>query len=111
MNNNHLRKWAIIAFSMVFFAGGAAQASEDTAVVESLTSERQDLQEMDFLGNGRTFDLKADEVLTLVYLNSCVQEVITGGTVTIGASKSEIIGGIIVTSAIQCDSDVVTASE
>ena len=69
MKNNHLRKWIIIAFSMVFFAGGAAQASEDTAVVESLTSERQDLQEMDFLGNGRTFDLPSQPVNATHALN------------------------------------------
>ena len=111
MKINHWLKRAYIALCAVIFAVGAAQASEDTAIVESLTSDRQDLQEMDFLGSGQTFDLKKGEVLTLVYLNSCVQEVITGGTVTIGASNSEIVGGKIVTSAIQCDTDVMTASE
>jgi hypothetical protein len=115
MKNTHFFSQANIAlgitFSLVIFAASTVQASEDTAIVESLTSDRHDLQEMDFLGNGRTFDLQEGEVLTLVYLNSCVQEVITGGTVTIGARKSEIIGGSIKTSAVKCDGDVMTASE
>ena len=111
MKINHWFKRAYIAVCAVIFAIGAAQASEDTAIVESLTSDRQDIQEMDFLGSGQTFDLKKGEVLTLVYLNSCVQEVITGGTVTIGASKSLIVGGDVIISAVKCDTDVMTASE
>jgi hypothetical protein len=107
----HAIKWVISAVCAVFFAIGAAQASEETVMVESLTSDRQDIQEMDFLDSGRTFSLKSGEVLTLVYLNSCTQEVITGGTVTIGASKSSIVGGSIEVQAISCESDIATASE
>ena len=108
---SHITRWIVSVLAAILFAIGAASASEDAALVESLNSDREDLQEMDFLGTGQTFDLKDGEVLTLVYLNSCVQEVITGGTVTIGARKSEISGGSIKTVAINCDSDVVTATE
>ena len=111
MTKFHISTVAVPVLTAAILAASPVNAAEDTAIVESLTSERADLQEMDFLSSGRTFDLKDGEVLTLVYLNSCVQEVITGGTVTIGARKSEISGGSIKTVAINCDSDVVTATE
>ena len=37
------------------------------------------------------------------YFHSCVRETITGGTVTVGAERSDVIGGDVSFETVQCD--------
>lgn len=89
-------------------AAGAAQA-EPSALVEDITSDRADVQLMDYLEPGQTIKLSADETIVIGYLLSCVQETITGGTVTIGQDESTVAGGKKDSAYVDCDGGPVVA--
>ena len=42
-------------------------------------------------------------VLVIGYLESCLREVINGGTVTIGQEQSKVVGGSIEREIVECD--------
>ena len=48
---------------------------------------------MDYLETGRVIRLGARETVVLSYLYSCTRETITGGTVTVGTDRSEVLSG------------------
>jgi len=93
---------AIAALAVALFAAAAA-AAEPSALVEDITSDRDDLQLMDYLEPGRQIELGQDETLVLGYLFTCIRETITGGTVTIGKEKSAVDGGTVETAEVDCD--------
>ncbi len=92
-------------------APAPALASEPVALVEGLSQPRDDLQLMDYLEAGRTFDLAAGETVEIGYLLSCVHEEITGGTVTVGADESDVEGGEVARSLVDCDGGSVALAE
>jgi hypothetical protein len=99
---------SLITLSVVGFwiAAPVAFASEEelpAAIVEEAHESRTDIQTMDFLVAGQKLVLKDGEVLTLVYLASCLQETITGGTVTIGARQSRIANGHVNRIGVVCE--------
>ena len=79
-----------------------AQA-EPVALVEDISSQRENLQVMDFLDLGTKIELKTDETLVLGYLNSCIQETIHGGTLIVGEEKSVIVGGQVKRKLLTCE--------
>lgn len=98
----------VLILAVGCIAASATQASEQTspaAIVEEASAGRSDIQAMDFLSKGQTVFLKEGEGLTLVYLSSCLQETITGGTVTIGARQSIVTGGDVERVNVICDDD------
>ena len=58
---------------------------------------------MDYVGSRQVIKLGPSDVLVLSYLKSCEHETITGGTVTVGAERSELQGGQIVRTKVPCD--------
>jgi hypothetical protein len=58
---------------------------------------------MDYVGSGQVIQLGATDLLVLSYLKSCEHETITGGTVTVGAQRSEVQGGKVVRARVPCD--------
>jgi len=52
------------------------------AIVEEIEADRSKAVFMDLLGTGHTIELGTKGRLVLGYLNSCLREVIDGGTVT-----------------------------
>jgi len=98
-----------VSLVIALMGATAAYAAEPAAVVEGVSAARTDIQELDFLEAGRTFELAADEVMTLVYLTSCLQETITGGVVTIGLEQSSVAGGVVKRKNVNCDSDAVVS--
>ncbi|MCG5240891.1 hypothetical protein [Azospirillum doebereinerae] len=84
-------------------AFAAAPAGQPTALVEDVSDGVAGVQPMDYLGAGRTVTLAAGQTLTLSYLDSCVNETITGGGVTIGARESTVTGGKIDRHTLPCD--------
>ncbi len=95
----------------VSIAAKQAVADEPTAMVEDITSDRDDVQLMDYLTAGQRIDLASGETLTLGYLLSCVQETIVGGTVIIGEDESTVEGGEISREWIDCDGGSVVLNE
>lgn len=74
-----------------------------TALVEDITSKTAEVEFMDYVGSGQVIQLGATDVLVLSYLRSCAHETITGGTVTVGAQRSEVQGGKVVRAKVPCD--------
>lgn len=107
MRFNTLKLPALIGF-VGALAAGAAHA-EPSALVEDISSDRNDVQLMDYLEPGQTIDLAADETIVIGYLLSCVQETITGGKVTIGQDESAVAGGKKETAFVDCDGGPVVA--
>jgi hypothetical protein len=74
-----------------------------TALVEDVKSTVAGVEFMDYLGTGQVVKLEQRDVLVLSYLKSCEHEIITGGTVSVGAERSEVQGGNVVRSKVPCD--------
>ncbi|PWC34590.1 hypothetical protein [Azospirillum sp. TSO35-2] len=84
-------------------AADPTPASAPTALVEDVSDGVGGVQPMDYLSAGRSVVLKAGQTLTLSYLESCVNETITGGTVTVGARESTVEGGQTARHTLPCD--------
>src|SRR6202171_1877391 len=74
-----------------------------TALVEDVKSATADIEFMDYVGNGQVIKLGPGDVLVLSYLKSCEHETITGGTVMVGAERSDVRDGQIVRAQVPCD--------
>jgi len=74
-----------------------------TALVEDVKSATADVEFMDYVGSRQVIKLGPSDVLVLSYLKSCEHETITGGTVVVGAERSEVQGGQIVRTTVPCD--------
>jgi hypothetical protein len=74
-----------------------------TALVEDVKSATADIEFMDYVGNGQVIKLEPGDVLVLSYLKSCEHETITGGTVIVGAERSDVRDGQIVRAKVPCD--------
>ena len=84
-------------------AAGAAAGGAPPALVEVVSDGVDGVQPMDYLAAGRTVTLKSGQTLKLSYLESCVNETITGGSVTVGAQESAVQGGTIDRHTLPCD--------
>lgn len=80
-----------------------ALAGDPVAMVEDIKSKSAGVQFMEYLQQGKVIPLDAKDVIVVDYFGSCVRETITGGTVTIGAKHSEVLGGDVSTETVQCD--------
>ena len=85
-----------------------AQA-EPVALIEDINVQREDFQVMDFLDLGTKIELKTDETMVLGYLDSCIQETIRGGTITVGEARSVIVGGQVKRKLLTCEGNTKTS--
>jgi hypothetical protein len=81
----------------------AAAPLVPTALVEEVKSASAGIEFMDYVGAGEVIKLEPNDVLVLSYLKSCEHETITGGTIRVGAEKSEVDGGKVVRSKVPCN--------
>ena len=82
--------------ALVFAAALAvapAAAEPAAALIESLTSNFQRVELMDYAHAGQVIRLSPGQTMVLSYGASCVRETITGGTVTVGTEQSEVRSG------------------
>jgi hypothetical protein len=95
---------AILLAVLLPSAGTPALAAAPAALVEDVSDGVAGVQPMDYLSAGQTVTLGAGQTLTLSYLDSCVNETITGaGGVTVGARESSVAGGKIDRHTLPCD--------
>jgi hypothetical protein len=80
------------------------------ALVEDVQSATADIEFMDYVGRGQVIKLGPGDVLVLSYLKSCEHETITGGTVVVGAERSDVKDGQIVRAKVPCDGGKVQLS-
>jgi hypothetical protein len=102
-------KWGMMqirfaaAAILAVIAGIAAAAPLQVALIEEISASAAGVEIMDYLETGRTIKLASDETLVLSYMTSCMQETITGGTVTVGTLQSEVRSGKVRRIKVQCD--------
>ena len=89
----------------------SARAQAPVAVVEDVNSKSAGVEFMDYVAPGKVIRLGAADTLVLGYMNSCWQESITGGTVTVGASQSAVAGGKVQREKTACDGGKMQLSE
>ena len=92
---------SLYLFFIALILASWAQA-EPTALIEDISEERGDFQIMDFLEPGTIIQLKTNGLLVLGYMNSCIQESIVGGNVTIGEEKSVVVEGQVTRKTLTC---------
>ena len=80
-----------------------AAASEPVAMVENVKSKSAGVQFMEYLPAGKVIALAPKDVMVVDYFHSCVRETITGGTVTVGTERSDVVGGEVSSETVQCD--------
>jgi hypothetical protein len=81
----------------------AASAQSPAAVVEELAGNVPGVAFMDYVDPGQVIRLGAHDRIVLGYLKSCWREIITGGTVTVGAEQSEVAGGEVARAKVTCE--------
>ena len=61
---------------------------------------------MSYVETGKTFRLGPQDTMVLSYLDSCLRETITGGTVIVGIDHSEVQGGKVTRTKLDCGSNL-----
>lgn len=82
-------------------------ADGTAAIVEEISAPSVSLRIMDFVETGRVIVLRKDESIALGYLQSCVEERITGGRITIGSRQSVVKAGKVARSKVKCGSGAI----
>ena len=93
----------LAAAAAVAIPSSAVAASIGVALVENFTGISAGVEVMQYLQTGRTIRLGPHDTIVLTYLNSCIQETITGGSVTIGIDQSEVKTGEVKRTRLNCD--------
>jgi hypothetical protein len=73
------------------------------ALVEEVSGAPAGVEFMDYVETGKTIQLGARGSIVLSYMNSCVRETISGGTVTVGTDQSDVQGGRVARTKVACD--------
>lgn len=89
----------------------SARAQAPVAVVEDVNSKSAGVEFMDYVAPGKVIRLGSADTLMLGYMNSCWQESITGGMVTVGPTQSAVTGGKVQRERTACDGGKMQLSE
>jgi len=82
----------------------AARAATPAALVEDISAGIKGPAAFDYVSAGTQIVLGAAGSVTLGYLSSCIEETITGGTVTVGTEQSVVAGGSVQRKTVPCAS-------
>jgi hypothetical protein len=95
---------AMAALAVMAAASAGAAAPLQVALVEDVSaSSPGGAMLMDYVETGKVIALGPDDTLVLSYMTSCTQETIRGGTVTVGATQSEVRSGKVKRVKVACD--------
>lgn len=98
-----MKKLAVPLFSFAcLLTPLAVCAASPVAVVENVKGDVA-VEFMDYVAAGQVIELGRNGVLVLSYMNSCVRETITGGTVIALEKESLVQGGKVERSRPPCD--------
>ena len=98
--------WQLCRASIVVAAttvASIASAQSPTAIIEQVDSGQNGVDVMDYVTAGRIIRLPPNGTIVIGYFRSCLQETITGGTITIGTLQSEVTGGTTSRVRVLCD--------
>lgn len=94
---------SLIGFLGAALAASPAVAAEQAAIVESVRGDAAGVQPLDYLPTGKVLRLGPHNEIILDYPRSCTREIISGGTVTVGTTGSNIVGGRVESGKVLCD--------
>jgi hypothetical protein len=94
---------ALAGLALVLSLAAARAEDGQVALVEDISKPADGVDFMDVLSLGKVIRLGPKDTLILGYLKSCQREVITGGTVTVGAEQSTVAGGKVERRKVECD--------
>lgn len=97
-----MRTLKTLIISLGMLSTGLLQAATPTAIIEDIHADKAGLSFMDYVNEGQVIRLAGDESITLGYLRSCMREVITGGTVTVGSTQSSVSKGQLLREEVEC---------
>jgi hypothetical protein len=108
LDGRRLRRLPALRLAAAGLAGLLASAApvhagEPVAIVEEIQAAGNPLRVMDYLEAGQRIELHPGESLILGYLASCWRERIIGGVITVGPEQSEVQGGQVKRSRVECD--------
>jgi hypothetical protein len=98
------QRWLLfftIAAAMVFTSPAVADPLE-VAVLERVSSGSFNTDSIEYVRTGQSIRLRRQQTVVLTYMDSCVREIITGGTVIIGIDRSEVQSGDVERVRVQC---------
>lgn len=98
-----LRDAALAAFLSCLAVTNASHAAAPVAIVQEITAPDTGLEFMAYAREGDTVELGRDGRLVLGYFESCIEETVTGGLVTIGVRQSSVAGGAVNRRPVSCD--------
>ncbi len=91
--------------------GVDASAAPPVALVEDVAPQVSGVALMDYLEQGRRLDLGSDGWIEIDYFSSCLHERIVGGSVTVGAERSDVSGGAVERHQVECDAGKIVLTE
>ena len=96
--------WIVPLVLLTGFLGGdaSAQSATPAALVEDVSAGVAGVEAFDYVAAGKQIKLGGTGRLVLGYLDSCVEETIVGGTVTVGADQSTVAGGSVDRKTVAC---------
>ena len=98
------KEWMGLAALLAATLGSSpSSAAGPAAIVEDVRGGAVGVAPLDYLPVGKVLHLGPKDELILGYLNSCRREVIRGGTVTVGAAGSTVVGGRLDGGKVPCD--------
>jgi hypothetical protein len=98
-----MMKIRIAVVALAIGMSPALAAPIPVALVEEVSGAPAGVEFMDYVETGKTIELGARGGIVLSYLNSCVRETISGGTVTVGTDQSDVQGGRVARTKVPCD--------
>jgi hypothetical protein len=88
-----------------------AYAAPPVALVEDVAPQVSGIALMDYLEQGRRLDLGANGWIEIDYFSSCLHERIVGGSITVGAERSDVSGGSVERHQVECDAGKIGLTE
>ena len=98
-----MMKIRIAVVALAIGMSPALAAPIPVALVEEVSGAPAGVEFMDYVETGKTIELGARGSIVLSYMNSCVRETISGGTVTVGTDQSDVQGGRVARTKVACD--------
>lgn len=92
-----------LAMTLMLMATAAIAQPASVALVESINNAPDSgVEELDYVEDGQQINLGSGGVLVLTYFAGCLEETITGGTVTVKAGGAGTAGGVIQQKVLDC---------
>jgi hypothetical protein len=98
------QRWLLfftIAAAMVVASPAVADPLE-VALLERIGSSSFNTDSIEYVRAGQSIRLRRQQTIVLTYMESCIRETITGGTVIIGSDSSEVQSGDVERVRVQC---------